>query len=79
MRPAASAGNRGELWAPHRRPSALKGLGGDTQILLLSRYLGVPPGVNSPAPRSLGQACQAGSTQSTEQHVPRVKCSSGWT
>lgn len=47
--PAASAGTRGELWAPHRRPSALEG-SGDIQILWLSRYLGCPQG-SKPIPQ----------------------------
>ena len=74
---AASAGTRRQLWAPHRRPSALKGRG-NTQILSLSRYLGVAAGVHNPSPRTPGQACQSGRTQSMERHMLRVKCSGSW-
>lgn len=53
--------------------SLCPGRGGTRRCVLLSRYLGVLPGVHSPAPRAPGQACQAGSTQSMDWHVLRVK------
>lgn len=51
MRPAASAGTRGELWAPHRRPSALKGLGGGYADPFAQQIPGGAPRGQQPSPQ----------------------------